>query len=92
MNDSLDALDAESLQLSYALGDGEIVPWGTLRIPEVQAQSNRLCGAISIPLPEDFAGKIHVYLTVKDHPEMNSEYTYLCRTKQTQSTAGLLNV
>lgn len=92
LNDSLAALNAESLQLFYALGDGEIVPWGTLQIPEVQAQSNRLCGVISFPLPQDFAGQIHVYLTVKDHPEMNSEYTYLCRTKHTQSTAGLLNV
>ena len=92
LNDGLQPAEARSVQVSYAIGDGAEIPWGTLYAGSVAPQHNHLCGSISFPIPQDFSGKFHIRLKVENHPEMDSEYTYLCRKSETASTAGLLNV
>lgn len=92
LNDSLQDREATSVKVSYRIGDGPITEWGILRVPNVEPQSNRPCGTVSFPIPKDFTGKLYLYLSVEDHPEMDSDYTYLCRAKTKESTAGMLNV
>ena len=93
LNDSsVNALDASEITVSYALGDGADIEWGTLRCPALAAQDNRECGAISFPIPADFSGKITINLRVKDRPALDSTYTYLCRRREAVSTQGMLNV
>jgi hypothetical protein len=41
---------------------------------------------------EEGTYKIRVWLKVSGHPEMDSEYTYMCRTRALTSTEGMLNV
>lgn len=92
LNDSLQAVEATTVKVSYRIGDDTVTEWGALHIPSVAPQNNRLCGTVSFPIPQNFTGKIHVCLTVADQPEMDSDYTYLCRTMITESTAGVLNI
>lgn len=92
LNDSLQAMENASVTVSYRIGNGTMTEWGMLRIPPVAPQHNHLCGTISFPIPQDFTGKIYLKLSVEDHPEMDSDYTYLCRAKTKESTVGMLNV
>ena len=93
LNDSsIEGMEASEITAFYALGDGAPVEWGTLRCPTLAAQENRECGALSFPIPADFAGKITLTLRVKGQPALDSTYTYLCRQKVAASTRGMLNV
>lgn len=92
LNDCLRELSCQEVDVFYSLGNEEPVKWGTLYAPNTTAQSNHLCGAISFRLSCNQADKIHIWLKVPHHPEMNSKYTYLCRTRNMISTAGMLNV
>ncbi len=91
LNDSINTLPAGNVKVFYQLG-GEEVEWGTLRFAELAEQTNKLCGSIMFPIPTGYAGKIKVRLEVEGHPEMNSDYEYLCRSKRVVNTAGMLNV
>lgn len=92
LNDSLQAMEKATVKVSYCIGDGAVTQWGVLHMPSVAPQSNCLCGTVSFPIPQGFTGKIYLKLSVEDHPEMDSEYTYLCRAKTKETTAGMLNV
>jgi beta-mannosidase len=91
LNDAVRELPAGSVTVSYAFGESGYVTWGTLEYQELAGQSNRLCGEVAFPIPEGFEGQIHVLLKVKDEQEMDSEYTYLCRSKNQGSKKKMLN-
>jgi len=83
LNDSsIFSLPAGKINVSYALGDAAPQKWGTLDYAEINEQTNLQCGCIAFKLPEGFEGEIHVYLNVEGSPELDSEYTYLCRAKK----------
>ena len=92
LNDSLRALSSANVEISYSIDEDAPVFWGTLHAPFIGAQSNLLCGAVNFHLPEKGTYKIRVWLKVSGHPEMDSEYTYMCRTRALTSTEGMLNV
>lgn len=91
LNDSLNALDSLSVGVSYRL-NGEWIPLTTVHAPALASQSNALCGSVCFRLPEDYAGTIELRLSVAGNPEMDSQYTFLCRTKAECSAVGMLNV
>ena len=92
LNDSLSELPPANIEISYSIGDSAPITWGTLQTQTITPQHNQLCGSISFPLPANQSDKIHIWLNVKGHPEMNSEYTYLCHSRTVISTTGMLNV
>ena len=92
LNDSIDALENLTVDVSYQLGDEQEVFWGSLQVKDLDAQKNVKCGSISFGLDVEEPCKIKIMLRVKGHPEMDSEYTYLCRPKVTINTKGMLNV
>ena len=93
MNDSSPiALEPGSVTVYYALGDAPEVEWGCLRTPEMAAQQNRELGVLSFPIPADFSGKLHIRLSVENHPEMDSCYTYPCRKKAANHQRVILNM
>lgn len=92
LNDTLKSTEPITVNVSYRIGQDNVVQWGTLYVPPVDVQENRPCGGVTIPIPEMFTGKLHICLYVEGYPEMDSEYTYLCREKNKESTAGMLNV
>ena len=92
LNDSLRDLSSANVEISYSIDEDAPVFWGTLHAPFIGAQSNLLCGAVNFHLPEKGTYKIRVWLKVSGHPEMDSEYTYMCRTRALTSTEGMLNV
>ncbi|MGN0997978.1 MAG: glycoside hydrolase family 2 protein [Faecousia sp.] len=91
LNDSLEALPAGQLQVSYRL-DGAQILWGTLCFPELPPQSNLSCGSIQFPMPKGFHGLFSVRLELVGLPEGSSEYRLICRSKETVSTAGVMNI
>lgn len=92
LNDSIEELPAGRVAVSYALGDGEYVRWGTLDFAALAPQTNRNLGRITLSVPSGFAGMIRVRLTVDGAPEMDSEYSYPCRARRIVSTKGMLNM
>jgi beta-mannosidase len=92
LSDALEALTDLTVEVSYEVDGKQPVIWGSLHLPELAAQQSRKCGSISFPLPGDNAYKFKVILKVQGHPEMDSEYTYLCRPRQVVNTKGMLNV
>jgi beta-mannosidase len=92
LNDSLRDLSSANVEISYSIDEDAPVFWGTLHAPFIGAQSNLLCGAVNFHLSEKGTYKIRVWLKVSGHPEMDSEYTYMCRTRALTSTEGMLNV
>lgn len=92
LNDALSEIDPTSIEISYGIGDEAPTLWGTLQVQRIAGQSNCLCGSVSFPLPANRTDKIHLWLKVSGHREMDSEYTYLFRSRTVISTAGMLNV
>lgn len=92
LNDRLEGLSGLTVEISYRIGDDAPVSWGSLHIPHAAPQENVCCGSISFMLPASCNSKFSVRLKVVGHPEMDSEYTYLCRPKAASKTTGLLNM
>lgn len=92
LNDSIQALEPLTVEISYQLGDQPAVSWGCLQVKALQAQKNIQCGGISFDLDVEEACTFKVMLCVKGHPEMDSEYTYVCRPKVVANTKGILNI
>ena len=92
LNDMLEAMPEADIEVSYAIGEEAPVRWGRVCIPATQPQCNAKCGAVSFRLPADTACKFTVSLKVAGHPEMDSEYTYICRPPVTVNTKGMLNI
>ena len=92
LNDSIEALESVAVKVSYQIGDGEKVFWGSLQSKPLAAQSNVKCGSISFELATQEPCLVKLWLQVEGHPEMDSEYTYLCRIKQAANTVGMLNM
>lgn len=92
LNDHLEKLQNIDVQVSYSFGEETAVLWGSIHCPILDAQSARKCGAITFHLKEQWSGKVHISLNVIGHPEMNSEYTYLCRSDSQSLNRGMLNV
>ena len=92
LNDSLTMLDAGGVTAHYSFGEEAETEWGTLRYQALAPQTNLQCGMLQFKIPENFSGEFRIRLEVSNHPEMNSEYTYLCRRKLKLSTEGMLNV
>ena len=91
LNDGLEALSHLTVSVSYQIGSGETVHWGELDCTELPAQTNHLCGNICIWIPETDESEIHIYLSVKEHPEMDSEYEYPCRKEIKEPVGKMLN-
>ena len=92
LNDSIEALEDLTVEVSYSIGDGPVVFWGSLRKDRLDAQTNAKCGAVSFLLDADKPCKFTVSLKVPGHPQMDSDYTYLCRPAKVINTAGILNI
>lgn len=91
LNDSMNTLDPVDIRVYYRAGEEERL-LATLRTPKLAPQTNAPCGGVCFRIPEGYAGMLRLRLEVEGHSEMDSEYTLLCRAKQAQSTAGMLNV
>lgn len=92
LNDTLETLEKQAISVSYAIGSSEPVYWGTLSSAAIPSQENLRIGALSFPIPKDFAGMIHVHLHAEGAPEMDSDYSYPCRIREVADTSGMLNV
>ena len=92
LNDTLTTLPSGSAKVSYSLGNEAFADCGIFCFRELEPQTNLCCGAISFCIPKEFSGSVRIRLDVADHPEMNSEYTYLCRCEKNNSTSGILNI
>ena len=92
LNDSLSTLQAGTITVTYSLGTQPENKWGTLYYNEVTAQTNFRCGILTFSIPDNFEGELHINLQVSEHPEMYSEYTYLCRIQEVVHLEGMLNV
>lgn len=92
LNDSIETLEPLTVEIRYQLDDKEPVFWGALQVQPLDARKNIKCGTVSFDLAVTEACKFKVMLSVKDHPEMDSEYTYLCRPRAVINTKGMLNV
>lgn len=92
LNDSLSTLQAGTITVSYSIGTQPENKWGTLYYNEVAAQTNFRCGILTFSIPDSFEGELHINLQVSEHPEMHSEYTYLCRIPEVVNLEGMLNV
>ena len=82
LNDSGNTLPAGSVTVEYDFGDGWIT-WGTLSNREVPPRRNGKLGVFSAPIPHDFDGFLRIRISVEGSPDLNSEYTYICRCKKT---------
>jgi len=92
LNDTLEALPSQKVSITYRIGEGEEVFFGTFASLPVAAQSNLEIGAVSFPIPADFIGMIEIKLHVEGKPEMDSTYTYPCRSKVVKGPEGTLNM
>ena len=93
LNDSVEKLEPCEISLYYALEDGPETLAGKLYCPVTAAQSNTECGGMAFAIPEGFSGLIHIRLAVTGKPEMDSEYTYPCRSRAvTVETVKRLNM
>lgn len=92
LNDTLEALEGLTVEVSYSIGDGPKVFWGSLQVPTVDAQRNSQLGSVSFPLNISEACTFRIMLTVPGHPEMDSAYTYICKPRKTVNTKGILNL
>ena len=92
INESLSALDNCRVKVSYAFENGEMIEWGSLYRAMLTPQSNCRLGEMTFNIPKGYSGKLILRLEVEQHPEMNSEYIYLCRSRQQNSTVRMLNV
>ena len=91
INDTLQTLEKGRVQVWYSLADGTEKLWGTLEFDRMEPQTVRECGAMGFALPADCDGKFRVRLSVEDHPEMDSVYTYLCRSGVRAPRRKMLN-
>ena len=91
INDILQALEQGNVKVYYQLEGQAEKLWGTLCFDELAAQTVCACGAMTFPLPEAYDGKFHIRLAVEGHPEMDSLYTYLCRSGVTAPKRKMLN-
>lgn len=93
LNDSVEKLEPCEISLYYALEDGPETLAGKLYCPVTAAQSNTECGGMAFAIPEGFSGLIHIRLAVTGKPDMDSEYTYPCRSRAvTVETVKRLNM
>lgn len=92
LNDSIEPLEPVAIKVSYQVGNGEKVFWGSLQTKDLPEQTNVKCGSISFDLASREHCTLQVWLEVENHPEMDSHYTYLCRPKVVVNTKGMLNV
>lgn len=92
LNDQVEELRSLDVQVSYSFGEAAPVLWGSVHCPILDGQTARKCGMVSFRLKEQWAGEIHISLKVINHPEMDSAYTYLCRSDARSSNHGMLNV
>ena len=92
LNDSIEELEPVTVKVSYQVGDGEKVFWGSLHTSALAPQTNVKCGSISFDLATAEPCTVKVWLEVENHPEMDSEYTYLCRPRVVVNTKGMLNI
>lgn len=92
LNDTVEALEAQKVRITYTIGEGEEVFFGTLNALPVPAQGNLEIGAVAFPIPRDFIGMIHVHLYVEGHPEMDSHYSYPCKNRLVKGPEGTLNM
>ena len=93
LNDCPEQLDASEISVYYALGDGEEILCGKHYSPAVAPQCNTECGGVAINIPENFSGMLRIRLAVTGKPELDSVYTYPCRSKTVQTeTVKRLNM
>lgn len=92
LHDSREEFAGGSITVSYGMGDEPMRQWGNLRYDSLSPQKNFRCGGLMFEIPKDFEGELHISLQVEGHPEMSSDYIYLCRKKQMTDTEGMLNV
>jgi len=81
LNDSADVLENGQVSLEYNFGDGWI-DWGVLRFRNVEPRCNSKCGVFTATIPSDYEGMLRIRLHVVNRPELDSEYTYICRCKK----------
>ncbi len=91
INDTLEPLEPGTVQVFYRLDGCAEQLWGTLSFEELAAQTVHGCGTMTFALPAAYEGKIHVRLAVADYPEMDSAYTYLCRSGVRAPRRKMLN-
>lgn len=92
LNDSLEYLQGGEITVAYALGDELGTICAKLSYPAVAPQKNLPCGGVMFNLPVDFSGMIRIRLSAVGKPEMDSEYTYLCRSHQIVDGPKRLNL
>lgn len=82
LNDSADVLTNGNVTLEYNIGDGW-AEWGMLRFGDVDPRRNQKCGVFTAEIPVDYDGLLKIRLKVDGRPDMDSEYSYICRCKKT---------
>lgn len=96
LHDAMTECPEGDILVSYGYGKVSMkvsmLPWGSLHFGKIAPFTNIRCGGLIFEIPENFEGELHISLQVKGRPEMDSDYTYLCRKKAAENTEGMLNM